>query len=161
MAVTTAGRDENEAAIALNLLVVAWRVRGLAPAIYYYQAESHSLLQIGAAPISKQARNNLTLQAEFAEAPAIVLITGNLAAACTRYGGWGHRQLLLRAGAAGHRLWLASVGIGLAGTTFAGFLPRAAQSIAWVNNSTNASLFAYSVGYEPGRAGSSNFIVTT
>ncbi|HYE73791.1 MAG TPA: hypothetical protein VEF04_10680, partial [Blastocatellia bacterium] len=75
--------------------------------------------------------------------------TGNLAAACARYGSWGHRQLLLRTGAAGQRLWLSSIGVGLAGTVFAGFLPRAANRFAGLDGYLQASLLAFAVGNYP------------
>src|SRR5262249_30889523 len=115
---------EEQAGVDLQLTVVAWRVDGLAPAVWRYEPRTHALAFVGRAPAAEEAAT-LTLQLEFTSAPALVFITGGLAAACARYGSWGHRQLLLRAGAAGERLWLAALGTGLAGSVFAGFLPRA------------------------------------
>ena len=139
--------EEIEAGLDLRLLLVAWRVEGIAPAVYQYELEQHTLVAVGPAPDQKTEGTNIVLQTEFADAPVIVIITGNLAAASRRHGPWGHRQLLLRAGSAGHRLWFASLGVGLVGTVFAGFLPRAAQRIAGINGYTTASLLAYSTGY--------------
>ncbi len=139
--------QERAKGIALNLLVVAWRVHGLAPAVYSYIPESHELARTNTVPDQYTEGKDLVLQTEFADAPVIVLITGNLAAACMRHGAWGHRQLLLRAGAAGHRLWISSLGVGLVGTVFAGFLPRAAQRVANVDGYRNAGLFAYCTGH--------------
>ena len=139
---------EEEAGVGLQLLAVAWRVEGIEPAVYSYHPQSHELAYVGPAPDPGQA-TSLALQAEFASAPVLIFVTGNLAAACERYGSWGHRQLLLRAGAAGQRLWLASIGVGLAGTVFAGFLPRAAHRFAGVDGYLQASLLAYSVGHVP------------
>ena len=139
--------QEIAAGVTLHLLVVAWRVQGLTPAVYRYAAASHALEYVGPAPNQQTEGIDLVLQTEFADAPVIVLITGNLAAACERHGAWGHRQMLLRAGAAGHRLWLASLGVGLVGTVFAGFLPRAAHRVAGVDGYRNAGLFAYSAGH--------------
>lgn len=136
-----------EAGVTLHFLLVAWRVEGLVPAVYLYEHDKHALARIGPAPDQKAGGANLVLQTEFANAPLIILITGNLAAACARHGAWGHRQLLLRAGAAGQRLWLSSLGVGLVGTIFAGFLPRAAQHNAGVDGYKNASLVAYSAGH--------------
>ena len=136
---------EEDAGVGLQLLTVAWRVEGIEPAVYSYHPQSHELAYVGPAPDPKEA-TSLALQAEFASAPVLIFVTGNLAAACERYGSWGHRQLLLRAGAAGQRLWLASIGVGLAGTVFAGFLPRAAHRFAGVDGYLQASLLAYSVG---------------
>jgi hypothetical protein len=138
---------ESAAGIDLQLFIVAWRVENLAPAVYRYEPDEHALSYVGPAPDQQAEGTNLVLQTEFAAAPIIVFLTGNLAAASARHGAWGHRQLLLRAGSAGHRLWLASLGVGLVGTVFAGFLPRAAQRIAGVDGYINASLLAYSTGY--------------
>jgi len=139
---------EDEAGVGLQFLVVAWRVAGVEPAVYRYQPHDHTLDRLGPAPDQQEA-TSLALQTEFAGAPVIVFMTGNLAAACTRHGGWGHRQLLLRAGAAGQRLWLASLGVGLVGTVFAGFLPRAAHRFTGVDGNLEASLLAYSTGHFP------------
>ncbi len=152
LSVASAGDEQDwsqeiAAGVTLNLLVVAWRVHDLAPAIYRYVAVDHTLEYVGTAPNQQTEGKELVLQTEFADAPVIVLITGNLAAACTRHGSWGHRQLLLRAGAAGHRLWLSSLGVGLVGTVFAGFLPRAAHRVVGVDGYRNAGLFAYATGH--------------
>ncbi len=140
--------QEEEAGVSLQFLVVAWRVEGIIPALYRYDPRTHELAHIGPAPTPEEGAG-LVLQTEFADAPVIVFITGALAAACARYGSWGHRQLLLRAGAAGHRLWMASIGVGLVGTVFAGFLPRAANRIAGADGNLQASLLAYSAGRFP------------
>lgn len=139
--------QEIAAGVTLHLLVVAWRVQDLAPAVYRYVAGDHVLEYVGLAPNQQTEGTGLVLQTEFADAPVIVLITGNLAGACERHGAWGHRQLLLRAGSAGHRLWLSSLGVGLVGTVFAGFLPRAAHRVVGVDGYRNAGLFAYAAGH--------------
>ncbi|HEX6545260.1 MAG TPA: nitroreductase family protein [Bryobacteraceae bacterium] len=136
-----------EYAAKVELLVVAWRVEGLPQGIYRYLPASHSVAAIGPAPNQETSGKDLVLQTEFADAPAIVLVTGDLGAALTQHGAWGHRNLLVRAGAAGYRLWLASLATGLSGTVFAGLLPRAAQRIAGLDGYRKAGLFAYAVGY--------------
>ena len=138
---------ENEAGNPLDFYLVAWRVKDLEPNVYRYDPVKHVLLEVGAAPQEKAQRETLFLQTEFAEAPLIILIAGNLAAACARHGSWGHRQLLLRAGSAGQALWLASVSMGLVGTVFAGFIGSAAREMAGVDGYKKASLLAFSVGY--------------
>src|SRR6185312_1955466 len=131
----------------IELLVVAWRVEGLAQGIYQYLPAAHSLALVGPAPKQEAGGRGLVLQTEFADAAAIVLVTGELGAAVKQHGPWGHRNLLVRAGAAGYRLWLASLAIGLSGTVFAGLLPRAAQRLAGLDGYRKAGLFAYAVGY--------------
>lgn len=140
--------QEAAAGVGLQLLAVAWRVDGLEPAIWRYEPQAHELAYVGVAPAAHEAET-LTLQLEFTAAPVIVFITGNLAAACARYGEWGHRQMLLRGGAAGQRLWLSSIGLGLCGSVFAGFVPRAAQRFAKVDGYLQASLLAFAVGRPP------------
>lgn len=131
----------------LSLNLVAWNVEGLAPAVYRYVPATHALRRIGVAPESMAAREELVLQVEFAAAPFVVLVTGNLAAACAKHGGFGHRQLLMRAGAAGHRMWLASLQVGLVGTVFAGFIGNSARDLAQVDGYRKSSLLAFAAGY--------------
>jgi nitroreductase len=131
----------------VELLVVAWRVEGLPQGIYRYVPASYSLALVGAAPNQEAGGRDLVLQTEFADAAAIVLVTGELGAAVKQHGPWGHRNLLVRAGAAGYRLWLAALAMGLSGTVFAGLLPRAAQRLAGLDGYRRAGLFAYAVGY--------------
>jgi len=140
--------QEEAAGVGLQLTVVAWRVEGLERAIWRYQPQTHELVEAGPAPAPEEA-DTLTLQVEFTAAPALVLITGSLAAACARYGSWGHRQLLLRAGSAGQRLWLGAIGVGLAGSVFAGMLPRAANRFAGADGYLQAGLLAFAFGRLP------------
>ena len=131
----------------LNLLVVAWRVTGIHPGIYRYQLDSHAL-QLLMPPTDESLNGRgLVLQVEFAEAAALILITGSLRDTTAQLGSWGHRNLLVRAGAAGQRLWLASLSTGLCGTVFAGMLPRAARTLAGIDGFRTAGLFAYATGY--------------
>lgn len=131
----------------IELLVVAWRVEGLPQGIYRYLPATHSLTLVGPAPDRETSGKDMVLQTEFADAPAIVLVTGELGIALKQHGAWGHRNLLVRAGAAGYRLWLASLAMGLSGTVFAGLLPRAAQRLAGLDGYRKAGLFAYAVGH--------------
>lgn len=136
-----------EYAAKIELLVVAWRVEGLPQGIYRYLPASHSVAAIGPAPNQEAGGKDLVLQTEFADASAIVLVAGELGAALKQHGAWGHRNLLVRAGAAGYRLWIASLATGLSGTVFAGLLPRAAQRLAGLDGYRKAGLFAYAVGH--------------
>lgn len=136
----------------LEFVVVAWRIENTPPAMYLYEPETQTLARLAAAPEQYTEGEELVLQAEFAKAPAIVLIIGALGAALDRYGARGHQNLLFRAGSAGQRMWLASLAHGLAGTVFAGFLPRATQRLIGVDGYHRAGLFAYAMG-DAGRWG--------
>ena len=130
----------------LEYLVVAWRVENTCPGIYLYEPNVHSLAMLTSAPDQETEGSGLVLQPEFAKASAIVLVIGGLATALAQHGARGHQILLLRAGAAAHRMWLASIAAGLEGTVFAGFLPRATQRLARVDGYYRAALFAYAMG---------------
>jgi hypothetical protein len=130
----------------LQYLIVAWRVAGTPPAIYLYESRNRSLAMIGPAPDQEVEGPGLVLQPEFAGASAIVIILADLADALMRHGSRGHQMLLLRAGAAAQRMWLASIATGLEGTVFAGLLPRATQRLAGADGYRRAALFAYATG---------------
>jgi hypothetical protein len=92
---------------------------------------------------------DLVLQKEFAAAPVLCTVTGNLAAAQARHGGYGHRQLLVRAGAAAHAAWLAALRLDLVGTVFAGLLPQVLRDRAGADGYRRAPLFAFAAGRRP------------
>src|SRR5262249_53273295 len=126
-----------------------WRVEGLRPGVYVFNHQTHALHGSGAVPTGSEAVE-LFVQDEFASAPAMGWISGNLAAACARHGAFGHRQLLLRAGAAAHRLGMAALGMDLSGTIVAGVVPGAARKLGF-NGYTEASLVAFVMGHDAER----------
>jgi nitroreductase len=89
----------------------------------------------------------LFVQSDFADAPAVIWIAGNLAAACASDGARGHRHLLLRAGAAAHRLWMAALASGLNGSIVAGLVPGAARRLLGFDGYKTASLLAFAAGH--------------
>lgn len=135
-----------ESARPLRLRLLAWRVTGLSPGIYSYVVERHALRFDGPAPDPVADGPDLTLQPEFADAPFLLFITGDLAAALHTHGSAGYPQLLLRGGAAGQRAWLAAIGAGLCGVTFAGFLPAAASHYLGANGYEACCLLAFAGG---------------
>jgi SagB-type dehydrogenase family enzyme len=137
---------EHAAGLPLTFLALAWNVEGLEPAVYRYEPQRQGVVWMRASP-TRQSALELFPQPEFAAAPLVVWSFGNLAAACSRYGAFGHRQLLLRGGAACHRLWLSAMAMGLAGCLVAGVVPGAARRQFGVDGYTEASLLAFAVGY--------------
>jgi SagB-type dehydrogenase family enzyme len=131
---------------ALKFTVLANNVEGLEPGVYAYEPVSHELISLRGA-LSTEESMDLFAQSEFAEAPVTVWISANLAAACSRAGSFGHRRLLIRAGAAGHRLWMASLALGMAGCMVAGVIPGAARRRLGMDGYTNASLLAFAAGH--------------
>jgi SagB-type dehydrogenase family enzyme len=131
---------------ALKFTVLANNVEGLEPGVYEYEPVSRKLISLRGA-LSAEESMGLFVQSGFAEAPVTVWISANLAAACSRAGSFGHRRLLIRAGAAGHRLWMASLALGMVGCLVAGVIPGAARRSLGMDGYTNATLLAFAAGH--------------
>lgn len=145
-------RSECEAGVNLEFLVIANRVAGVPTGLYRYLSVEHSLIPITAA-FSLNQTEELTLQLEFSQAPVILAVTGNLAAALARHSTHGYRQLLVRAGAAAQHAYLAALGQELWGSLFAGILRNPLRRLAGIDNYREAPLFGLSFGL-PFTAGS-------
>jgi SagB-type dehydrogenase family enzyme len=131
----------------LQFVVIAQRVRGLDSGVYSYDPIGHRLSHL-TGPLAATNIADLYVQNEFASAPVSIWIFGNLAAACARHGAFGHRKLLLRAGAAGHRLWLVAISVGLSGCLIAGLVPGACRRHLHLGGYRQISLIAFASGYE-------------
>lgn len=137
---------EDSQDVPLQFLVLASRVEGVAPGAYVYD-RSENALRYRRTGYSPDHQGELFLQEEFADAPLSVWIAGNLAAACAKLGGFGHRQLLLRAGAAAHRCWMAAMSLGMQGCPVAGIVPGAARDLLGLDGYTEAPLLAFTCGH--------------
>ena len=138
--------DEHDAEQPLNFMVLAWQVNQIVPAVYGYDSRNHGLSFLHPIPSPRDSRA-LFVQREFASARLVVWITGNLAAACCRHGAAGQRQLLLRAGSAGHRLWMAAMAVGLSGCLVAGLVPSAARLLLGLDGYRKTGLLAFATGH--------------
>lgn len=133
---------ESNAGRPLTFFCLAWRIEGLASGIYIFEHKSHSLSRRKTA-LSGAETAQLFLEPQLATAPLMIWITGNLAAACAAHGGFGHRQLLLRAGAAGERFWMAALAMRLAGAVISGIIPGAGRQFLGLDGYTSASLLGF------------------
>lgn len=136
---------ERAAGVDLELYCAAWRVTGVDTGLYRYLPAQSALCRVASLPDGPEAEE-LVMQREFAQAAAVLVITGNLAAALARHGSHGHRLLLTRAGAAGHAAWLTAVRLDLVGTVFAGLLPHVLRERAGADGYHRAALFAFAAG---------------
>jgi nitroreductase len=128
----------------LHPVVVAQHVTGLTPAAYRFDGDQ----AVPVMPLGPpETYADLTLQHEFAAAGAIVTFVGDLAHAEAVHGGPGYRLLMIRAGAAAYRTWLAAIGHGLAGSVFAGFLPAAVRAPLRCDGVRRHQLFALALGF--------------
>jgi SagB-type dehydrogenase family enzyme len=137
--------QENQSGMSLNFTLLAQRVENLKAGVYEYESAERRLNLVGDPPCYEQLAR-LYVQAEFATAPLAIWITGSLAASCAWYGAFGHRQLLLRAGAAGNRLWVAAIAMGLSGTLIAG-MSGSARRILNLDGYLRTGLLAVALGY--------------
>ena len=137
---------ERDAGVDLELYCAAWRVTGVDTGLYRYLPGQSALCRVAGLPDGPEAEE-LVMQREFAQAAALLVITGNLAAALARHGSHGHRLLLTRAGAAGHAAWLTALRLGLVGTVFAGLLPHVLRERAGADGYHRAALFAFAAGH--------------
>jgi SagB-type dehydrogenase family enzyme len=144
--------EEHRNGQSLTFLLLVQRVIGVTPGLYLYDSANHSLRLLREA-FRFEELFHLYVQDEFALAPVAVWIVGNLAAACARHGAFGHRQLLLRAGAAGNQLWMAGLGMGLSGSLVAGIVVGSAARELGLDGYLKAGLLASTFGYSaPGRS---------
>jgi SagB-type dehydrogenase family enzyme len=130
----------------LRFMVLARRLQTLDPGVYEYDLARESIVSVREG-LQPEDLAKLYVQDEFALAPVAIWITASLAAACARHGAFGHRQLLLRAGAAGNRLWMAGMGMGLEGALVAGMVPGAARHILGIDGYWENALLAVALGY--------------
>lgn len=137
---------EREAGLGLEFFCAAWRVTGVDTGLYRYLPGRNALRRVASLPGGQEAAE-LVMQSEFAEAAALLVITGNLAGALERHGSHGHRLLLSRAGAAGHAAWLATLRLHLAGTVFAGLLPHVLRERAAADGYHRAPLLAFAAAH--------------
>lgn len=96
-----------------------------------------------------EAGPRFLLQREFAEAAAVLLVEGDMAAALARDGDHGYRRLISRGAAAAHHLWLDAEANGLECCAFAGVLGDEELGIVRPSSFRNRILIAAAVGYPP------------
>ena len=111
--------SENKEDQSLIFFLAAKRVEGLTPALYRFDARDHMLHAVGALPTPNQEKIFFRGH-DYSSSAFFVWICGNLQAACDRQDAFGYRELLLRAGAAGNRIWLSALALNLGGTLIAG-----------------------------------------
>ncbi len=126
----------------LILVLAALNVAGLAPGLYRATAEApdgFSLLERDPAWMQE-------LRIRFADAPALLIVCGDVGSACRSMGKDGYRQALVLAAAAGHAAWLRAVSLGLAGTVFGGTCHHVTASLAEAGFAHHWHLFTLALG---------------
>jgi SagB-type dehydrogenase family enzyme len=129
----------------LEFIVLAWRVSGLDPAAYSYLPATNGLVLIAQLPNQSEA-GRFFIQRKFGTAPVVAWIAGNLGRASELHGPFGHRQLLVRAGAAAHCMWMSAMAMGLSGAIIAGLVSGEARRRFGFDGYQRTSLLACAAG---------------
>ena len=111
--------EQNGLSPLLSLYLSAKRVLGLDAGIYKVDFSSHTLKPVGALP-STTDEQKIFRGEDYTSSAAFLWIAGNLEAACDLEGSFGHRKLLIRAGALANRLLLSAIALHLEGALIAG-----------------------------------------
>jgi hypothetical protein len=124
--------------VGLEMLAAAISVDGLAPGLYAAREAGAKLLTPDSALLD-------LLRAQYADAPVLILICGDLNQACRSAGQAGYPAALTLAGTAGYAAWLWAISAGLAGCLYGGASQHARG--AWRELDPNLRhLFTVSIG---------------
>ena len=99
-----------------EVYVLAERVRGLPPALYYYAVRDHRLVEVQAGKFLEEARRGLERPRTVEHAAAAIVLTNVFQRYAWRYANRGYRYALIDSGHIGENLRLAAASAGLAET---------------------------------------------
>jgi SagB-type dehydrogenase family enzyme len=131
----------------LTASVLVRTVEGLEAGVYVYHAPSAALKWKRNALPDYQMRL-MFFQSAYEETPVIVWISGDVGQVAGGRDG-GYQTLLVRAGLLGHRLWMASVCVGLSGVLVAGITAEVGAEYDELIPPNETSLIAFLCGYAP------------
>ncbi|MGW7548368.1 hypothetical protein ACWGKQ_45720 [Streptomyces sp. NPDC054770] len=110
---------ESHGDVGITVAVAAYRVDGLAPGLHLYEDSGN-----GGPRVTVDVADWLRLlQVKYADAPALLLVCGDLDAACAVHGAAGYPHVLTRCGHAGYAALLSAVSLGLAAAPFGFTVP--------------------------------------
>jgi hypothetical protein len=121
-----------------EVLVAALNVKGLAGGLY-----TSTLSQELA---GREAIWLTTLREQYADAPTLLLICGNLSRACDAAGASGYASMLVRAGTLGYAAWLWALSAGLRCSVY-GSASHRVTSAARLLDPHLRHLFTVAIGY--------------
>jgi hypothetical protein len=126
-----------------TILIAAFRVNGLDPGLYLAGGDTNT------DPFSRLTDTPWldSLRVAYADAACLLLICGDISAAC-RTDGSGYGPLLIRAGTIGYAAWLSAISLGLAGCVYARPHYRVTEAVRPVDGGSN-HVFTTSLGTAP------------
>lgn len=129
----------------VELRVVAHRIRGLAPGLYRYRADTHQLVTIRENDLRGALRRVCLGQDKAESAAAGVAMVADLAAASTA-GDRLYRDQLLESGAIGQRLYLGAEALGLSARNLAAFFDDSLNRLLGVDGREKAVIHLTMLG---------------
>jgi hypothetical protein len=126
----------------LTFVLAALNVADLAPGLYLSTTRgpnAFSLIQHKPAWVPE-------LRQRYADAPAILMICGDVGSACRAMGKPGYGQILVRAAAAGYAAWLRAISLDMAGTVFGGTCHQVTTSLSQAGSPHLWHLFTLAIG---------------
>jgi hypothetical protein len=96
--------------------------------------------------VTEESIEEMFIQHDFLQAPVSIFISANIGEAVLHFGLSAYRGLLLRAGAAGHRMWLTGLTMGLEGTLVAGLRMGGVRAQIEMAGECESPLLACSLG---------------
>jgi len=112
-----------------------------------YEQSYHSPPKLQTRRIAREELRQLYVQPDFEAAPLHLAILADVDYACSLHGAYGYTQLLMRAGAAGHRCWMTAVSLGLVGCIVAGVIREAADRLLHDDEKRSNLLLAFCAGF--------------
>lgn len=103
----------------IELYVAAGQVDELAPGLYSYRVRSHELVEVMTEDLRDEIAAAALAQDWIADAPAVIVIAGNVERTAARYGQRAVRYVHMEVGGVAQNIYLQATALGL-GTVFVG-----------------------------------------
>jgi SagB-type dehydrogenase family enzyme len=129
-----------------EVYLVAERVRGLAPGVYYYAVEEHELVAIRSGSRLRDVAFALAEPGEVAGAAVAILLTNVFHRYSWRYANRGYRYALIDSGHIGENLRLAVASAGLGWTAVPRFEDDALNALLGVDGGEEAVCAVHAIG---------------
>lgn len=131
---------------ALDVYPVVFRVAGLAPGVYRYAVEDHSLELVRSGDFGEHLAALMLNQPYIADSSVVFMLVGNKDRIAQQYGERGYRYLLIEAGHIAQNVCLVATGLGLGSVTIGGFVDSAVNQLLRVDGVTQMALYGVVVG---------------
>ncbi len=132
----------------LDIWVAAGKngVDGLPPGVYHYIPKGHTLAEIKSGEVRDRLATAALMQSWIAEAPIVLVVTGEYARCSRKYGERGVRYTHIEAGHAGQNIFLQAGGLGLGAGIVGAFRESLVQEALGISR-TYDPILIMPVGY--------------